>query len=93
MSHKTVNQWGNVVEEFSTENDEFQTIREEGILYDFGDVRETLLSETLKNITGSKAKAMQRSARSINFTPLKAIGSSLENKPNLMISENPNQNK
>lgn len=92
-SHKTVNQWGNVVEEFSTENDEFQTIREEGILYDFGDVRETLLSETLKNITGSKAKAMQRSARSINFTPLKAIGSSLENKPNLMISENPNQNK
>lgn len=76
---------------FMLENDEFQSVREQNILYELGDPRETLLSKALDHITGATPKTMKRSAISVSFTPLRAIGSSLEGKPNLMISENPNQ--
>lgn len=71
--------------EFGYENDEFQTLSENGVLYELGDERETLLKRALENIRG-KSQVAARTKRSLE-EPIIAIplASSLDRKQDQMI--------
>lgn len=76
---------------FNLENDEFQTLREEGKFYDLGNPNEVLLARALEHITGKKQIRSAKMATKSNLLSVVPIGSSLDRKSSAMIIENPEQ--